>query len=181
MAAAIPSLLLGTFSICTSAGQCFKVTKEFLEQYGPSLSGLLSTGLAVKEKSFQYGLLAGELKMTIEILGEYDMNLEHLRRIQKEYRVQICALDMAEDVSKKTHSLLENFVDTKVNMALMRKDPEYYRDLLRTGIGYLTAAKVTLDGRSKPVLDAVHSARKIRDPDRRQRVFQELRDTYNMC
>lgn len=174
-------LVLGAFSICTTAGQCFKVTKEFLEQYGPTLSGLLTTGLAVKEKTFQYGLLSGELKLTIEILEQYDATIRHLQKVQKDYGVQICALQMAQDVSKHTHSLLENYVDTKVNLVLMRKDPEYYRSLLQSGVAYLTSSMVSLNSRSKSVLSAVRSAQKIKNEEKRQRAFQELRSTYNMC
>lgn len=179
--AALPALLLGGLSICTGAGQCFKVTKSFIETYGPSLTSILSTGLTVKEKSFQYTLLASELKMTIEILEQYDATIRYLKDVQKQYQVQICALQMATDVSNQTHALLENFADTKLNLALMKKDPEYYRQLLQNGVAYMTSSMVALNTRSKNVLQAVKSAQKIKNEDRRQMAFQQLRNAYNMC
>jgi hypothetical protein len=173
-----PALIPGTLSLCASAGACISVTEKFLKNYGPALRGIFSTALTVKEKTFQYNLLASELKMTIEILQQFDASIGQLQKIQTDYNVQVCALQMALDVSKQTHALLENFTDTKINLALMKKDPEYYRELLRSGLAYLTSSMVSLHSRSQDVLQAIRSAKMIRNEEKRQRAFQELR---NLC
>lgn len=165
-------------SVCTAAGKCIKVTKEFLEENGWYLLG---KGLEVKEKVFQYGLLAEELKMAIQLLGEFDATVEELKRIQVQNDVKICALSTAENVSKQTHDVLKNFEASTVNTALMRKDPEYYRSLLHTRLGYLHAAMTSLHQRSQKVVRDIKSAMRIEDADQRQRQLQQIRSRYSTC